>query len=433
MSFSTEHAGAGRALARHLVLALLLLLGAALGATDPAPIPENPHGAFREDCGLCHGAGGWKPARVSRRFNHAKYGFALEGAHAAANCLACHASLEFKRPEKLCASCHEDPHRGEMGPDCARCHGARSFVDRAAMLRAHQLTHFPLTGSHAGLECERCHPPAEQGRLQFVATEAECRACHLDAYRSTRDPDHAAAGFSLECQTCHTTLSWTRARFDHSASGFPLTGAHRQTPCQSCHGDGVWAGKSTACVSCHQQDYNGTTNPAHAASGFPTTCQSCHSTTNWSGATFDHSSTGFPLTGAHLQTPCLSCHGDGVWAGKSTACVSCHQQNYDATTNPAHAAAGFPTTCQSCHNTTSWAGATFDHDTNNFPIYSGRHAGLWSACSTCHTSSSNYAVFTCFNCHPHDDQAGTASHHSGISGYRYDSQACYACHPRGRS
>jgi hypothetical protein len=361
MSFSADLVSAVRAQGRRAwLLAWLLPVSAALGAQAPAPIPNHPHGAFREDCALCHGAGSWKPARVSRRFNHAKYGFALEGAHAAANCLACHATLEFKRPEKLCASCHEDPHRGEMGPDCARCHGARSFVDRAPMVRAHQLTSFPLTGSHAGIECERCHRPTQQGQLQFVATEAECRSCHLDDYRATRDPDHTAAGFSLECQTCHTTLAWARARFDHSASGFPLTGAHRQVPCQSCHGDGVWAGKSTACVSCHQQDYN-------------------------------------------------------------------------ATNNPAHAAAGFSTACQTCHNTTSWSGATFDHDTSFFPIYSGRHAGLWSSCSTCHTSSTTYAVFTCFNCHPHDSQTQTDSNHSGISGYRYDSQACYACHPRGRS
>jgi hypothetical protein len=38
-------------------------------------------------------------------------------------------------------------------------------------------------------------------------------------------------------------------------------------------------------------------------------------------------------------------------------------------------------------------------------------------------------VFTCFTCH---DRAGTDSRHSGVAGYRYDSQACYTCHPQGR-
>jgi Zn finger protein HypA/HybF involved in hydrogenase expression len=357
----TDRATTGRVLGRRAALALLLLLSLAilLGTSGAAPEPENPHGAFREDCSLCHGARGWKPARVSRRFNHAKYGFALEGAHAATDCLACHASLEFKRPEKRCASCHEDPHRGEMGAECARCHGSRSFLDRATMLRAHQLSHFPLTGSHAGLECEMCHQPAEQGRLRFVATQAECRACHLDSYQAVRDPDHAASGFSLECQICHTTMRWQGARFDHGTTAFPLTGAHRQAACASCHGDGVWAGKSTACVSCHQTDYDGTTDPSHAA-------------------------------------------------------------------------AGFPTTCQSCHNTSGWSGANFLHDANFFPIYSGAHAGKWSSCATCHTNNANYAQFSCFGCHPHDDQPKTDEKHSGTPGYSYDSQACYSCHPRGR-
>jgi hypothetical protein len=134
-----------------------------------------------------------------------------------------------------------------------------------------------------------------------------------------------------------------------------------------------------------------------------------------------------------LTTPCASCHGDGVYKGKSTDCYSCHKANYDATNNPAHTAAGFATTCATCHNTTSWAGATFDHDTPYFPIYSGTHAGRWSACTDCHPVASNYASFTCLSCHPHSDKAQTDGNHTGVSGYVYDSNHCYSCHPRGRA
>src|SRR5215472_5916797 len=64
---------------------------------------------------------------------------------------------------------------------------------------------------------------------------------------------------------------------------------------------------NTTCI-CHQADFNGTTNPNHVQSNFPTTCQQCHTTTTWGNATFDHSTTGFPLTGAHTALQCTQCH-----------------------------------------------------------------------------------------------------------------------------
>jgi hypothetical protein len=38
-------------------------------------------------------------------------------------------------------------------------------------------------------------------------------------------------------------------------------------------------------------------------------------------------------------------------------------------------------------------------------------------------------VFSCTVCHARGD---TDSHHRSVTGYRYDSAACYACHPNGR-
>jgi hypothetical protein len=320
-----------------------------------------------------------------------------------------------------------------MGVDCARCHGARSFTDRGPMVRAHQLTSFPLTGSHAGLDCESCHPASPQGHLQFVGTRAECQNCHMPQYQSAKNPDHVAGNYPLECQNCHAATSWNGARFNHDATAFPLTGAHRTTACASCHGDGVYAGKSTACITCHTTDYN-TAQPPHAAAGFAAAaCASCHNTTSFTTA-FDHNTTSFPLTGAHQSVACAGCHGDGVYAGKSTACQSCHMTDFTGAT-PNHGAAGFSAAaCASCHNTTQWPGATFAaHDPQYFRIYSGRHNGRWADCSTCHTSPANFAVFTCLSCHPHDNKAQTDSSHSGRSGYSYDSAACYRCHPRGSS
>jgi hypothetical protein len=505
---STDVATRSPAIALGVVLAVFALLPFAAGTRTPAagaaPVVDNPHGKFREDCGECHGSAGWKPARITRKFDHSRYGFPLTGAHAASQCVSCHGSLDFTRQQKMCSNCHEDPHRGELGTACERCHNARSFIDRAPMLRAHQMSHFPLTGAHATLDCETCHTPVSQGKLRYVGTQVDCQGCHMPDYQAAKQPDHAAAAFPLECQQCHTPISWYTARFDHSRTRFPLTGAHVKTPCASCHGDGVYHGKSTDCYSCHKANYDATNDPPHAASGFGTTCATCHNTTSWAGAVFDHGATAFPLTGAHRTTPCLSCHGDGVYHGKSTDCYSCHKANYDATTdpkhsaagfstacatchnttnwssglfnhnatsfaltgahvpldcnrchadnvfaakstdcyschkpsydattNPNHAAAAFPTACVSCHNTTTWAGATFDHDGPYFPIYSGTHLGRWTACTDCHPVASSFANFTCLSCHPHDDKPTTDGHHSGVNGYVYDSAHCYSCHPRG--
>jgi hypothetical protein len=47
----------------------------------------------------------------------------------------------------------------------------------------------------------------------------------------------------------------------------------------------------------------------------------------------------------------------------------------------------------------------------------------------CHTDPNNYKVFTCTTCHA---RATTDAKHAGRAGYRYDSAACYSCHPTGK-
>jgi hypothetical protein len=402
---------------RLIVLISVALAGARIGAAQQAT--QNPHGKLQEACAVCHSPEGWTPAHVSAAFDHAKKGFALAGAHARTSCRGCHTNLTFTGTRTDCAACHADVHRGELGADCARCHTARSFLDRAIMVPAHQLTRFPLAGAHRALDCEACHTPTAQGRMAFVNLPVQCVACHLTQYQAAKNPDHVAGAFPQDCAQCHAPSVWTNARFNHDASGFPLTGAHRAVACKDCHGTGTFANVSPQCVGCHQPDYNGATNPNHASAGFTTDCIVCHTTTTW--MSFDHAKTAFPLTGAHGTVACQQCHGDGVYAGKSTTCVSCHQTDYNATTNPAHAGAGFPTSCEACHTTAAWTGATFNHTW--FPL-----PHRTATCADCHTNPGNYTVFVCTNCHT---QTETAGHHSGVSGYVWDSQHCYACHRNG--
>jgi DnaJ-class molecular chaperone len=304
--------------------------------------------------------------------------------------------------------------------DCQRCHTA---VGWPGGLYDHAVTRFPLTGAHRATTCAQCH-----GDGVWRGKAMTCVACHQAAYDRTTTPNHRTSGFPTDCTQCHGTAGWAGANFNHDATDFPLAGAHRAVVCSDCHADGVYNGKPTACVACHRLDYDRSVVPPHLTLTFPTDCASCHTTVGWPGGLYDHAVTRFPLTGAHRATTCAQCHGDGIWRGKAMSCASCHQRDYDATVDPNHRTANFPTTCQSCHTTTGWAGARFDHDAQWFPIYSGAHNGRWSTCSTCHTNSANYAVFTCLTCH---GQATMDEKHRGRTGYRYDSQACYSCHPRG--
>ncbi len=121
-------------------------------------------------------------------------------------------------------------------------------------------------------------------------------------------------------------------------------------------------------------------------------CTQCHTTNNWMEVTFDHSTTNFELTGAHVNTDCLSCHQDG-FDGTPTDCFSCHSNDYNNTTDPDHLAANFPNTCEDCHTTIAWTPANFDHDGQYFPIYSGKHGGEWDECIDCHTIQNDFSDF----------------------------------------
>jgi len=104
--------------------------------------------------------------------------------------------------------------------------------------------------------------------------------------------------------------------------------------------------------------------------------------------------------------------------------------DYNATTDPPHASAQFSTDCLTCHTQNAWEPSTFDHDSQYFPIYSGKHNNEWNLCSECHTNSSNYSIFSCIDCHEHN-QSEMNSEHDDVGGYVWESNACYECHPDG--
>jgi len=244
--------------------------------------------------------------------------------------------------------------------------------------------------------------------------------------------------FVEECSLCHSADAWTPARvstkFKHAKFGFPLEGAHAQASCSSCHNSLEFAKVKVKsnCVSCHQDVHQGELGAD---------CARCHSTRSFidhSRMARAHQSTRFPLTGAHLTVDCRDCHigapqGHLTYVNLRTDCEACHLDDYQATTNPNHVAGNYPKDCLNCHSPVAWRpGRSVNHDALYFPIYSGVHRGRWSSCSDCHINPANNTQFECILCHKHDDPVETANKHVGVSGYQYNSQACYTCHPQGR-
>jgi hypothetical protein len=458
------------------------------GTTNPNHVSLN----LPQTCQTCHTTNAWQPAT----FDHSLVGFPLTGAHATLQCSQCHLNGNFNLTSTDCASCHMKDYKGTTNPNhtqagipttCATCHNTTSWANASFN---HANTGFPLTGAHATTPCTQCHINGN-----YNLTNATCVSCHMKDYQGTTDPNHVQAGIPQTCEVCHSTVNWGNANFNHASTGFPLTGAHTNLPCSQCHVNGNYKLTSGACSTCHMKDYNGTTDPNHAQAGFPTTCDTCHSTSSWSGAQFDHSKTGWPLTGAHQPLQCSLCHVNNNYKLSNTACVTCHLNDYNNTNNPPHQAAGFPQQCELCHDTVLWADGKFDHGSTGWPLtgahtkvicnqchvnnnykntptdcyschkkdYDGttnpnhKAAGFPTTCQTCHDTTTwldakfNHTWFPmnhgnangCSSCHTNPSnyavfsctichaKGPTDQHHQGVRNYVYNSTNCYQCHPSG--
>jgi hypothetical protein len=182
------------------------------------------------------------------------------------------------------------------------------------------------------------------------------------------------------------------------------------TPCISCHVNNSTL-TSAACYGCHVAAWQSTATlggavPNHITAGFPTDCSICHSTANWTSSTFNHSTTGFALTGMHispLPTPCISCHVNNNYTLNSAACYGCHVPAWQSTATiggavPNHITAGYPQTCESCHTTSSWLGAVFNHATTGFALTGMHVSPVPTPCTSCHITSAVPPI-DCYSCH----------------------------------
>lgn len=320
----------------------------------------GPHG--REPlgdrgCGSCHPEHrgrdvpivDWGP-NGRDRYDHARTGWPLSGAHARTSCARCHRpdrieddvvrKLLAVRPQRqtylgapvTCVACHPDTHGGQLSRACETCHSERAW--RPADRFAHAKTKFPLVGRHEHVACKRCHPfeppvvysclppyecapPAELWvpdygrwvRYRPVPHDA-CERCHANAH---------AVQFDSPCSACHVPGSWLKVQEDrfvprHAETRYPLVGAHVKAPCRSCHGPSRgekprFVGLSyRACSDCHADAHVGQLGTPPRRD-----CGACHLLSAFKPVVFSadhHAKSAYPLVGSHRAVACKRCHPD---------------------------------------------------------------------------------------------------------------------------
>lgn len=154
------------------------------------------------------------------------------------------------------------------------------------------------------------------------------------------------------------------------------------------------------CIDCHADYHQGD----FFATGRYKDCSDCHNAQGFELSDFDyerHLKARFPLQGAHIATPCISCHRTGEqWKFKfnTLACVSCHRDIHQGAIRTEL----YPgQNCTACHSEEAWPDIHFDHALTPFDL-KGRH--LKTSCKSCHWREDNKQVFKglaqdCAHCH----------------------------------
>ncbi len=231
---------------------------------------------------------------------------------------------------------------------------------------------------------------------------------------------------SENCQQCHNDQSWQSIHFDHQKTGFILEGKHNLLTCKDCHDIRNFSKIESNCTSCHEDIHE---------QRLGIQCKNCHTADSWAVTDYykAHANTTFILLGQHTSLDCSACHkrsNTNSYLRLSSDCYGCHKSNYLNTKNPPHVVISLGVRCEDCHSMNGWQPALYsDHETI-FPIYLGTHRSEWNECTDCHVSTNNFQVFSCFNCHEHNEN-DMNRRHSGIQNYSYNSDACYSCHPTG--
>ncbi|MCW9013615.1 MAG: hypothetical protein OQL06_07510 [Gammaproteobacteria bacterium] len=134
---------------------------------------------------------------------------------------------------------------------------------------------------------------------------------------------------------------------------------------------------------------------------------------------FDHSLTGFMLTGQHSVLSCDSCHIRGIFRGIPKTCEGCHEQvsQIAASIKPiTHVQTS--ASCDDCHTDSSWTLVRMDHSELTGSCYSCHNGVRATGKPLNHIQSSN----ECDDCHLSIAWVPARFDHSDIT------LSCITCH-----
>jgi len=159
---------------------------------------------------------------------------------------------------------------------------------------------------------------------------------------------------------------------------------------------------------------------------------------------FNHLTTGFPLTGVHQQAKCETCHVQGIFKGTPKDCVLCHgpAAKISSVIMPQ---THIPVTerCDNCHTTQKFYGVRFNHASvmpgnctqcHNGVTAPGKPSGhivTTASCDSCHRvmvwlpagfNHSNVAPGSCAQCHNGAGATGKSATHLQTA------TSCDSCH-----
>lgn len=337
-------------------------------------------------CSGCHNADAFKPATL---FDHSKARFRLNGRHQEVTCIECHPvttrnSKKYQQFKDIayqgCASCHTDPHQNKFGQTCTQCHSEVSFHTIKGIANFdHSKTAFPLENKHRTVTCKSCH----KTNVTDPVRHDRCTDCHSDYHESQFLRD----GLVQNCSDCHSTTGFTGFSFtieQHNQGKFALQGAHLATPCIACHKkQEKWdfRGIGLRCNDCHRNIHESTMSADYFSGPG---CVNCHDQSRWDTIRFDHSKTGFIISGPHATLACRACHFTKDAAGIETQhfsdmtgnCSKCHTDNHNRQFD-----VNGVTDCLKCHDPNIWKIVNFDHNKTLFRL-DGKHRGV--PCAKCH-------------------------------------------------
>lgn len=163
------------------------------------------HGRLsRTSCKACHTEHRGRNANLTlTTIDHDLLRFPLRGAHATAECVACHGTAkrlaDFKKAPTTCVGCHraDDEHRGRFGEDCSACHSVDGWSGATIQHDAFPISHGRRRGGNT--DCATCH----QNRENYQ--QYTCYGCHEHTPERVRaEHEHEGVATRLDdCVRCH--------------------------------------------------------------------------------------------------------------------------------------------------------------------------------------------------------------------------------------